>query len=330
MGKASPTADLYVANPCAELIADGEMTRLAPTVFRAGATLIVVRHALWLDRAVTYNRLIYVMDDDYRAGLSDTSLPRAFRAKLALVEARAARRIAQRADQIVAGSPVLAAQLRKAYPGKPVVALDPVWPVLPDRAEPRERGPLRLAYLGGVSHRRDFDQIAPVLRDLLDRHGDVTLTLPGQISPPAALAQHQRVHVLKAMDWRRYASWLETQEFDIGLYPLCNTAFNASRSINKLMEYTRCGACVLAGPHWPVAHTAPWQGAVRFTTETPQAWRAALDDLIANRPARRTLVKTARTAIAKHAPHTRATAFWHDTLSIRPDSVGVPGTRALV
>ncbi len=80
VGLVSPTADLYLANPCADWLAAGQIVQLAPTVFKAGETLIVVRHALGLDAPVAFRKLIYVMDDDWRGGLANRHLPLSFRA----------------------------------------------------------------------------------------------------------------------------------------------------------------------------------------------------------------------------------------------------------
>src|SRR5690606_19111459 len=108
-----PTPDLYFLHACADLAATGAVARLAPTVLRVGGTLIVFRHAAGLARLPRHDRLIFVADDDWRAGLRDPALPWSYRAKLLAVDCRLGRRAEAAADMIVAASPALAARYRR-------------------------------------------------------------------------------------------------------------------------------------------------------------------------------------------------------------------------
>ena len=315
VGPVSPTADLYLRNPCAALFETGEITMHAPTVFQAGDTVIIVRHTLGLQAPLVYEKLIYLIDDDWRAGLRASGLPASFRAKLALVEARDARRLEPLADTIVVSSAKLRSDYASRFPHKTIQKLDPVWPPLPRAQPPAPDAPLSLAYLGAWSHRGDFARISAVLRDVLDRHPTVTLTLPAQIKPQAALAEHSRVTLLPARNWAEYRNWLDHQQFDIGLYPLRATAFNAARSINKLMEYTRCGAAVISDAIWHEARDTAWTGALCTVDGSAQGWALMLDKMIGDPAERAALVSQARTSIKAREPAEQALQFWQEAIA---------------
>lgn len=283
-GPASPTADLYFGWPCAELISSGRVRQITPTVFQCEQTLIVVRHALGLRAAVDYNRLVYIMDDDWRAALSSKSLPPSYRAKLALVEARAARRLEPQSDLIVTSSDLLAERYRTLYPQKPIEVMMPAWP-RPTIKVTQPKWALRVAFLGSWSHRHDFTLIEDALIHALDVYEDLEVVLSGNVRPSIALSQHNRLKIIAPLTWPEYVHWLQQQRFDICLYPLQNTSFNASRSINKLLEYGQTGAITMASEEWKLSGL-PDEGLFIPVSNKRDAWTEALADAISNRSKR--------------------------------------------
>ncbi|TMV77358.1 hypothetical protein FGG78_27375, partial [Thioclava sp. BHET1] len=139
----SPTADLYLGFCCADLLRAGILECHAPTVFRIGRTVIVMRHDSGLGRLPRHDRLIYLIDDNWRAGLTDRSVPTWYRMRMALLEARAGLRMERVADAIVTSSSRLAAIFRRLHPDIPVVKMDPAWPTaradLPEEHSTRRR-----------------------------------------------------------------------------------------------------------------------------------------------------------------------------------------------
>lgn len=314
-GPASPTADLYFGWPCAKLISSGTVRQIAPTVFQFEQTLIVVRHALGLRKAVDYNRLVYVMDDDWRAGLSSKHLPPSYRVKLALVEARAARRLELQADLIVTSSDVLAERYRTLFPDKPIEVMMPAWPhpavkvIQPKRAR-------RVAFLGSWSHRHDFTLIEDALIHALNVYEDLEVVLSGNLRPSVALGQHDRLKIVAPMTWPDYVLWLQQQRFDICLYPLQKTSFNASRSINKLLEYGQTGAITIASEGWKLSGLTEEKNLFVPVKNRREAWVQTLKDLITDWETRQSVADEVQQALLRLNLQHQNWTRWNEILGL--------------
>ena len=274
----SPSASVYLEWSCADLIADGSLERLSPTVFRCGDAIVVIRHLSGLSRLPEIRRLIYVIDDDWRAGIADGSLPWLYRAQLRSTLARVAPELERRATTIAVSSQVLLARYRQFFPDKVIELLEPVWPrAAGDTASEKPR---RVAYLSAWSHVRDFEFLKPVLFSLVrDRPGCVfTLTENARI--PRSWRRQRNVETVPAMPWPEYAAWICRQSFDVALYPLLDGPFNAARSRNKLLELDQCGAAILASANWEAAPGAAASGRCIAVSDTIENWRNELMRLL--------------------------------------------------
>ncbi|MFC3060901.1 hypothetical protein [Paenirhodobacter populi] len=275
--KPSATADLYLGFCCADLIADGRIEQFAPTVFRAGRTLIVLRHDAGLVPLPAHERLIWLIDDDVPAGIGDAELPLWYRLRLAVLEARAARRLARAADRIVVPGPSLAAVLAaRGIARDRMTILPPAWPAsaapLPDPVQP----PRRIAWLGAASHARDTQRAAAILRLVLQDFPETAVIWSANNPAPPDLAHHPGFERVPPLDWHSYRKWLGAARFDIGLYPIGGQGFNRGRSANKLGEYDQAGAAVLASTAWRDAEAAAAAGACLLLPPEPAAWRDAI------------------------------------------------------
>lgn len=284
--KPSATADLYLGFACADLIADGRIECFAPTVFRAGRTLIVIRHDAGLRPLPDHDRLIWLVDDDVASGLRDADLPRWYRLRLALLEARAGRRLIRAADRIVVSGPAMAGVMReKGVADDQLVELPPAWPSaqgpLPDRTRP----PRRIAWLGAASHAGDARRASEILRLLLQATPEAQILWSANHPLPDDLTRHPGVTIVPAMNWHDYRAWLARAEFDIGLYPILPEGFNRGRSANKLGEYDQAGAAVLGAEGWQDAQAAARSGACLLLPPDPTLWVQAILGLQAD-PAR--------------------------------------------
>lgn len=310
--KWSPTASLYLAWSMQAARAEGRIEPLSPTVFRHGSTLIVLRHPSGLRTLPRHERLIYVIDDDWRAGLLDHGLPPAYRCTLALREALAARQIEARADVFLAASEVLAERYRARHPGKTVAVLEPAWP---GAAGPLARQePTRIACLSAATHRRDFLFLRPVLDNLLERP-EVRLTVSGNLPLPRSWHRHDRVDVVPAMDWNGYRRWMMGKSFDIGLYPACRTPFNAARSRNKLLEFDQFGAALLCSQGWEPGEQAARAGRCLALPDRQEDWARALGNLIDGRLDAAALAARNREALTREKPLARQQRAWEAILA---------------
>lgn len=303
----SPTADLYLEWSLQAARAESRIEPLSQTVFRHGSTLIVLRHLSGLRALPRHDRLIYVIDDDWRAGLLDRSLPASYRCTLALREALAAPRLEARAEIILVASKVLAARYRARHPGKTVAVLEPAWPAATGPLA-RQR-PTTIAYLSAATHRRDFLFLQPVLSDLLERQ-EIRLTISGNLPMPRSWHQHDRVDVVPAMNWNGYRHWMTGKSFDIGLYPACRAPFNAARSRNKLLEFDQFGAALLCSQGWEPGNRAAGAGRCLALPDRQEDWARALKALIEGRGDAASLAARNREVLTRENPLARQQRTW--------------------
>lgn len=323
--KPSATADLYLATSCADLIADGRIERLAPTVFRTEKTLIVLRH----DAGVAHSagagrRLIWLIDDDAPAGVLDPDLPLWYRLRLALLEARREAALRRAADVIVVPGPAMRARmLARGAPPEAIVEIAPAWPAaqsaLPDTTADQ---PLRVAWLGAASHAADAKRCADILRATLRAVPSLEILWSANHPLPADLARHAGLRTIPAMGWPDYRDWLRGAEFDIGLYPIGASGFNRGRSANKLGEYDQAGAAVLASESWQDAAPAARAGACLLLPQAPDAWAQAIARLYAA-PERRHALAAANRFWQKSHDLSKQRALWSALL---PETDFTPAT----
>jgi hypothetical protein len=316
----SASADLYLGYSCADLLASGRIERHAPTVFRCGRILIVVRHDAGLTRLPDHDTLIYVMDDDWRGGVADGDLPFLYRARLLLQEGRAAIGLEVAASVIVASNPVLAWRMRNQTARARVVVMAPAWPEAAAPLPPANAPARTIAYFGAATHRTDLDRIVRLIDRTLAHHPEARFTFSANHRMPRHWRAHDRITAIPAMSWPDYRCWMADQRFDIGLYPLGGGLFNASRSINKLAEYNQFGAAVLGSDRWAAAAHLSRIGACQLVGDAADNWDAALSNLLTVPGAAHDLARTNR-AVQAAAGLTRQRAQWDALLSGQVGSV---------
>lgn len=140
-------------------------------------------------------------------------------------------------------------------------------------------GRLVYAHTGGVSHHRDFGEIAKTLRAHLQRHGDLVEF--------AAYGFDSTSRVSSIRGRTRHVPWQGSVDsylrslagVDVGLAPLRETPFNHSKSALKVMEFGALGVPVIASNVGPYAEYV-WHGVTGFLCSTAREWREALDALM--------------------------------------------------
>lgn len=119
-----------------------------------------------------------------------------------------------------------------------------IWPKLKTRmvVPPNATEPLRAVYMGTVTHNEDFEMIIPALDRLhADRPGQFKLYV---IGVSARLSEKPWVEKMKPDSslYPDFVSWFsKLPQFDIGLSPLVDNAFNKSKSDIKCLDYLACG-----------------------------------------------------------------------------------------
>lgn len=318
----SPTADLYFLNSCKGLLGQG-VRQYGPTVFASETACLVMRHDRRAGPLPRRRRLIYFVDDDVDAGLTDESLPFLYRQKLRLVEHVTARRLQRYAGVAVVGSPVLA---RLFQPVMRTHLLRPFWSEPPASlghfdALASGEGWVEMAFLGSSVHRADLEFLLPVVGRLLALYPRLRFHLPERHSLPHGFDRHPRVRRIRGIGWTAYRREITTRQFHIALYPLLDTPFNRARSPNKLIEHALVGAAPLYSESWRESYRVARGQAGLCLPNDSRVWLETLRGLI-DQPARlRALAVGAQATAARLNNAGVQRALWSDLLDL--EEVGV-------
>ncbi len=305
---ASASASLYLEWSCQDMLDNGDLVQLSPTVFRHRDTVIVIRHVSGLKSLPDHKHLIYVIDDDWRGGLADASLPPMYRLQLAVEFTLPASRIERGASVILVASDKLEQKYSVVYPWIEIRRIEPAWPSA--KAPLPSECPQTIAYLSAWTHLADSRFLKPVIESILNARPEVRFTLSSSFDLPRSWQSEPRIKTLPRMNWSHYWHWLQDKSFDIGLYAMNETPFNEGRSVNKLMEYDQVGAAILASDNWTAGAAAA--NAKRFNAvgNTIEDWTEALLRLIDTPGLARTIAKRNRDTLAEENPLASQRHLW--------------------
>jgi hypothetical protein len=314
-----PTTDLHFANACRAWIKTGflscrPITKLGANTFSRGNTLIVCRRdaEALLDRLLAAEfRLIYIMDDDLRAAEADTTLPRGYRERLMRFRDGLHHRLVEAADQIVVPSESHRC-LYQAYE-KPIEILPPYWSeldALPSQPPTARQGEaLELGYLGTASHQADRAFVFDVIDELLKRGVNFRLNLFGRTDLPERFRSHRAFNLMHPMPWPKYRAAIGRRRFDLLLYPLMDTPFNQTRSVNKILEHAVHGAPGIYSAEWQFAEKVRQSDAGLTVPNDPAKWAELIEDLGNNQ--QRLLNITRPSIAAARAMNTESASLQH-------------------
>ena len=119
-----------------------------------------------------------------------------------------------------------------------------VWPKLQSKVvtPPPKKSPLRIVYMGTVTHNEDFEMIIPALDRLhQEMPGEFKLYV---IGVAAKLTEKPWIEILKPESalYPDFVAWFSgLPQFDIGLSPLVDNSFNRSKSDIKCLDYLANG-----------------------------------------------------------------------------------------
>jgi hypothetical protein len=170
---------------------------------------------------------------------------------------------------------------------------------------PRHQGVV-IGITAAGEHAEDFKalRIDRVLQRLLRTHEGVRVVTIGwgHDLPASRHVHHHYVPIEELVATER--------EFDIGLAPLADTAFNRARSNVKLKEYAAAGAMWLASPVGPYVGMGEAQGGVLVADDD---WYAALERYVLDFRARALLAERAR-SWARQQSADRAADRWETAI----------------
>lgn len=159
-----------------------------------------------------------------------------------------------------------------------------------DTVSVRKHKGIRIGWIGGRAHFDDLMMVAPVLRKVLQKHPEVTLCLINSaiqqscqlLGKEYPFEGFRNVHYAdRSVPINRYAAFMASFGFDIGLAPLVDCNFNRSKSNLRWLEYSALRIPTVATD---ISHFSqsilPFQDGLLIKDNDMDKWQDAIELLI--------------------------------------------------
>lgn len=284
----------------------------------AGAKVVLCRALApdwlhWLERHRTELASVhYLIDDDLSAAASDTTLPAAYRARMARIASLQPRLLAV-ADEVVTCSEALAARFVGRHPRVSVLTPPLLAPLLPLRHFSRAPGaeaPWWVGFHGTRAHLADLRHIAPALMRLHRERRGVAFEVMLGTHAPAELGALRRCDTPSPLPWSRFRDYQRRRRFHIGLAPLLDTPFNRGKSFIKFLDIAAMGGVGIYSRRLP--YTGIVEDGVNglLADDSPEDWYRCLAWLLDHPREAARMAKAAADTARRVGDVHRAVDFW--------------------
>lgn len=229
--------------------------------------------------------------------------------------ARLYRRALLTCDAAIASTPALADAMRRAgahdvcviangLDDRILAAADAIAPRSPGATESDADAAVRIVYGSGTNaHDVDFEEAAPAIARVLDRHPHARLRLVGTVAVPPCLDRHRdRVERLPATGFDEYLAILAAA--DVSIAPLVADEFNDAKSAIKYLEASIVGLPSVCSPRSAFADTVI-DGVNGMLCDDERSWELALSSLVEDPLRRRRIGAAARATVLRSASPAR-------------------------
>src|SRR6185437_3339149 len=213
--------------------------------------------------------------------------------------------LARQADGLQLATRALEAEFAGLNPRRAVFESQ-LWEPAATTAAARAPDRLVIGWAGTRSERGDLALALPALAGVLDRHPEVRVAVMGDPELQGALAPlpAARTAFIPAGSFERAQRFLD--EIDIGIAPLCPTAFNRCRDDVRFLEYASHGVLAIC------ADLEPYRDVVRpgqtgFLFRDPAELETVLERVLAEKELRAAIPGRAARTIADRLERPRAT-----------------------
>jgi glycosyltransferase involved in cell wall biosynthesis len=160
------------------------------------------------------------------------------------------------------------------------------WETLP---KDKDKDTLVVGWSGGSTHYSDLQLLETVIPEILLKYKHVKFGIYSSVQTAQQCVEKwkidpDRIMFISPRTFEEYPTGLPY--FDIGLAPVVNCRFNASKSALKVLEYGSWGIPAVASKAPPYVTTIQ-EGITGYTARTPREWIEAISTLIEN-PDKRT------------------------------------------
>ncbi len=303
---AYPTEDIYFLESAAPLLRNQDVhieRVMAKRFFVAaslqrrdllrrfsGANVLICRslppsllHWLSCNRQ-SFGYMVYLIDDDIAAAADDTTLPAAYRQRMAGIAKRQPALLAL-CDEVVACSDVLAARFSSVHQHVSVLT-PPLIAPLPGLEHfdepPSVSSPWQVGFHGTRAHLQDLLHITPALWALLNVRQDIQCEVMLGKHTPSALASLPNTSTPDPLPWQAFRNYQVNRRVHIGLAPLLQTPFNEGKSFIKFLDIAAMGGVGIYSNRYPYTEVVRHGENGLLVRDTPGEWRAALQQLLNN------------------------------------------------
>ena len=200
-------------------------------------------------------KIYYVIDDNLWDIERLNSIPFDYKKKLINLREGQHTEIINRSAVVVVSSEYLQNKYRER--GYNTFLINPYWsekiPNTWSFSSLNRNSPLRIGYLGTASHVNDRNFTMRVYQGLLENGANVELTIMGSDGVADTLRAEPKLKIENYKNWTFYRRHIESQKFDVLLYPSLPSDFNNARSMNKLIEHAVCGGLGVYSETWQYA-----------------------------------------------------------------------------
>jgi len=279
---AMPSVDLYMGNMLHRTAGVSSLKRFGAHSYILGEALVFFRYAdedEWkcakqLLKKDTERKLIYVLDDNLDALIEDPLLPKDYRKRVREFVKNRYSFLLEESDEVLLCSQALLEVLAGRYEVEAGFThsrfryVDPYWNMQRGGGKKQEGfSDLSLpastklsdgiAFLGTRSHHRDLDLLSSALKEIAETYPRMNFYTRLGKDAPDWLRNLPRTQNLRALPWQEYRVWVKSARFAVALYPTRDSAFNHSRSVNKVMEQALTGAVGIYSARSSIAQRLP-------------------------------------------------------------------------
>lgn len=157
-----------------------------------------------------------------------------------------------------------------------------------------------IGFAGTFTHMQDLALVEQALERIAAKYADKVVFKFIGCATPRMLQLPNSVVLDFVVNYSNYPRLLKNAGFDVAVAPLLSNEFNNCKSNLKWLEYSACG---MAGVY---SNLPPYQSSVAhmetgiLADNDPESWFQALDYLVGNHEARRSMANTARETVRQN------------------------------
>lgn len=267
----------------------------------------------WLERnRSAFGYIVYLVDDDISAAALDSTLPSAYRKRMARI-AQLQPRLLALADEVVTCSDQLAEYFIPRHP-KVSVLTPPLLAPLPGHdhftPSPSPQTPWQIGFHGTRAHLQDLLHIAPALESLQHQRNDTELEIMLGQHIPEPLAALPGVKAPAPLPWQAFQQYQRQRRLHIGLAPLLATPFNQGKSFIKFLDIAAMGGVGIYSNRYPYTEVVRHGENGLLVEDNPAAWREGLQQLLEDPAATVHMAKQAAHDALNIGNPQHAITFW--------------------